>query len=401
MNRAHPLAASALATALSMHAAAADGGSAPSASVPALPTSAALPPPPPSVPPPATSGSAAPKQRVDATCTEFVPAGKSRPKVVETVAARGTAGHALALELTIEHGKGERVYPNGFKADWESDALALFEKSQFFVPHPEGAAKPTKTTAVDGTTATTKVTLYFVPLPKKSGRHTLTLPPVPIAISRAGGAQVTLCTAPHTVVVEDPTANDPKPLPRGNPAPLRQLEVWEAAKQATLVALIALAMGALTAWLLAWWRRRPKKAVPAPPPRPPWEVALEELFDTRNAGLIDQERFDEHYDRVCNTMRKYFGDRYGFDFEGISDAGALESTTGEILSVLRRVVPPILVLDQIETFLKDADLVKFARLTPSAEDCQRALEQAERIVRTTVPETPQRSPGAARAQEAT
>jgi hypothetical protein len=36
-------------------------------------------------------------------------------------------------------------------------------------------------------------------------------------------------------------------------------------------------------------------------------------------------------------------------------------------------------------FLDECDLVKFARFTPSDEDCTRVLDQAEHIVRVTVP----------------
>lgn len=104
---------------------------------------------------------------------------------------------------------------------------------------------------------------------------------------------------------------------------------------------------------------------------------MEELGDLRARELIQSERFSEHYDLVSHILRKYCGDRYGFD--------GLESTTREMMSVLRRVIPPITVLAEIEESLRHADLVKFARLTPTADECKEALERAEGIVRRTVP----------------
>jgi hypothetical protein len=142
--------------------------------------------------------------------------------------------------------------------------------------------------------------------------------------------------------------------------------------------LLALVIGALVAWVLGRWLRRPKPAPPPPPPRPPWDVALEELEDVRRAELVQNSRFVEHFDRVSYIMRRYCGDRYGFD--------GLESTTREMLHVLRRVVPPIPVLDVIEAFLRQADLVKFARLTPTAEECNEALSRCLEIVQRTIPE---------------
>jgi hypothetical protein len=122
--------------------------------------------------------------------------------------------------------------------------------------------------------------------------------------------------------------------------------------------------------------KRARPVPPPPPPRPPWEVALEELFDVRHAGLVAEGRLAEHFDRVSDTVRKYLGARYGFD--------GLESTTREALQVLRKITPAV-PLEAIEGFLRQADLVKFAKTTPSAEDGELALVRAEHIVRDTLP----------------
>jgi hypothetical protein len=106
-------------------------------------------------------------------------------------------------------------------------------------------------------------------------------------------------------------------------------------------------------------------------------VALEELFDVRHAGLVAEGRLAEHFDRVSDTLRKYLGARFGFD--------GLESTTREALSVLREVQPPVEPLESIESFLRQADLVKFAKIVPSAEDGELALVRAEHIVKNTLP----------------
>jgi hypothetical protein len=123
--------------------------------------------------------------------------------------------------------------------------------------------------------------------------------------------------------------------------------------------------------------RRPRPLPPPPPPRPPWEVAFEELFSVRHAGLVLQARFAEHYDRVSDAVRKYLGARYGFD--------GLETTTREMGTLLRRVSPQVVEMNAILGFLDECDLVKFARRTPSEQDCVGVLDQAEHIVRATMP----------------
>jgi hypothetical protein len=310
------------------------------------------------------------------SCVERIPSGKDRPHFTEKITRRALSGHALTLEVTVEHGKGETVLPTGFRLLGDSPEGKALEREGFALPDPEGSAGPKLERSEQGERATTKVRLSVVPLPPKPGRHQLVLPPLPIAISRASGELLTVCTASHTVLIEDPIANAPNPAPRGNPAPRRQLEIWTAAKHVALAVLIALAVGALGALLVSRWLRRPKKLPPPPPPRPPWDVALEALHDIRHAGLTREGRFAEVFDRVSDVLRRYLGDRYGYD--------GLESTTREALSSLRETTPKIEDLPGIEGFMRDADLVKFARLTPSEGECLDLLARAESIVTRTM-----------------
>ena len=310
-------------------------------------------------------------------CVERLPEGRPRPKVHEHFPDRGTSGHVAVLEVVVEHSPVETVLPGGFRVHLDGTESRALESAHFVLPDPDGGAGPSIEVSTQGARPKTTVKIPFVPLPPEPGRNELVLPPLPIAIARASGELVNVCTAEHRIVVEDPIANAPNPKPRDNPPPRPQYEVWQAGKYATIATLAALVMGALGSWLISRWRRRPRPAPPPPPPRPPWQVALEELRDLRHAGLIAAGRFAEHYDRVSDTLRKYLGDRYGFD--------GLESTTREALVVLRAVDPAVVTLDEITHFLRQADLVKFARLTPSEEECERVLEVAEQIVERTMP----------------
>jgi hypothetical protein len=338
-----------------------------------------------------SSATAVVDSKSEESCVERIPSGKGRPKFSEKIAARAISGHALTLEVVVEHGKGETVLPTGFRLLSDSPQAKALEREGFALPDPEGAAGPKLERTEQGERATTRVRISVVPLPAKPGRHQLLLPPLPIAVSRASGELLTVCTAPHPVLVEDPIANAPNPAPRGNPAARRQLEIWTTAKHVTSAVLIALVIGALAALLISRWMRRPKKLPPPPPPRPPWDVALEALHDIRHAGLTLEGRFAEVFDRVSDVLRRYLGDRYGYD--------GLESTTREALVALRQVSPGIEDLGGIEKFMRDADLVKFARLTPSEEECLDLLARAEGIVTRTIvitqelPALP--SPGAA------
>jgi hypothetical protein len=317
---------------------------------------------------------------VAGTCVEHVPPGKSRPKLQEKFPARGLGGYAEMLEITVEHGKGETVLPEGFRAGVGGDENRRLHQAGFALPELGGGSGYELTRSEQGDRATTTVKVPFLVLPTRSGRQDFVLPPVPVAIARASGEVLTLCTEPHPITIDEPIANLPNPVPQSNPPARRQLEEWTLLKHLTWASLVALVVGALLAWLIGKWLRRPRRGPPPPPPRPPWEVALEGLHDLRHAGLIEQGRLAEHFDRSSHTVRKYLGDRYGFD--------GLESTTREMLYLLRRVSPAVPPLVEIEAFLRQADLVKFARLTPTGEECRIALDRGEEIVRRTVPAPP-------------
>lgn len=318
-----------------------------------------------------------------ASCVERVPDGATRPKMTEVLYGRGLSGHAATLEITIVHGKGEIVMPGGFHVERGSDAYKALEEAGFVLPDPTGGAGPVVTTeqAEGASTATTKVRLPFVPLPKEAGRHGMVLPPVPITIARASGETMTLCTGQHAIVVDDPIANELDPKVKPNPQGRPQREEWVFAKQAATVLVSSLVLGAIFAFFLVRWMRRPKPE-PYVPPVLPWVAALAELEAIRTSNLIAEGHTDEYFDRVSDCVRKYLGARYGFD--------GLESTTDEMERTLARVRPAVRGLDTINRFLEDADLVKFARVVPAENDCLAALERGITIVRNTTPL--QRSP---------
>lgn len=317
---------------------------------------------------------------------EFLAPGATRPQMTDELPKQGLSGYASELVVTIEHGKGETVLPGGFRLQRGSDAAVALERAGFEIPEPAGGAPPriTSEDTADGLRTTVRIPLLL--LPDAPGRHLLRLPPLPIAVARAGGDQTTLCTAPHDILVEDPTANESKPGPRPNPDPRPQKEPWEELKILAIALPIGLASGWLLSILLRRWSKR-RGAVAAAVPVLPWILALQELDVIRRSGRLEEGRTEEAFDQISDTLRKYIGARYGFD--------GLETTTNEMKSLLRRVRPPVPELEAIGVFLDDCDLVKFARVQPAPADAVALLGRAEAIVRwTTPPQAKPRSPQA-------
>jgi hypothetical protein len=316
--------------------------------------------------------------KVWASCTEHVPSEASRPKLQESFAARALAGHAIPLRIAVEHGKGETVFPAGLQIQTASDAVRALGEAGFWIPSPDGGAGPSLTTRIVGDRALTDVVISFVALPPKPGRHVQVLPPVPITIARASGELVTVCTAPHRVTIDDPIANVPEAMPKPNPPMRQQRELWTLARDMTYGLLVGAAVAALVTWLVLWWLRRPRPAPPPTPPRPPWEIAFEELAALRGSGLMAAAQLTEFIDKGSDIVRKYLGLLYGFD--------GIESTTHELLKSLRQRTSVVTGFEGIASLLNWCDLVKFARVTPTTDDCNRVLQEAEQIVRSTMPQ---------------
>lgn len=328
-------------------------------------------------PPPAVS----PLEPTWSTCRENVPSGKTRPEITEQFPSQVIAGHAAVLEVTLTHGKGERVLADAFELQRDSDGAKALRQSGFEFPATTGPGAPRVERTERESDAVTVVKLAVVALPKEPGPHPFTLPPLPIAVARASGEVLTLCTTPHAVTVTDPTANVPHAVPKRHPGGERQRELWVGMRNVTYGALIGLAIAGVIALVPRWFSRRPKVLPPPPPPRPAWEVALEALSDLRYSDLLQRGQFTSHLERVNHVLRQYLGGRFGFD--------GLESTTEEVLVALRSSSLQAELRGQTERMLRDSDLVKFAKLVPTEAQCTSALDEVEGLVRKTMHREPE------------
>lgn len=314
-------------------------------------------------------------------CVETFATGAGKPTITDTIDPRGRSGYASVLVVKVEHGKGETVLPGGIDLQTTSDAAKELAAAGWVLPAQDGSGGARVTTgpldAAHPERSLTVIELPLVALPKEGGRHVLTLPALPIAIARAGGEVANGCTHEHRVTIDDPIAETNDPEPKANPPPRQQREEWTALKRGVIIGGLGSVCGALAVLLLRRWSRRPRPAPPPPPPRPPWEVALEQLDEVRHAGLLETKRYSEYFDRVNDALRRYLGARYDFD--------GLESTTDEMIAQLKKSALVGVALEEVSSLLRDCDLVKFANLEPSPEDCAKVIDESERIVRSTTP----------------
>lgn len=153
-------------------------------------------------------------------------------------------------------------------------------------------------------------------------------------------------------------------------------EQWKLPPNYLMWGLIALGAIALAAAIVWWVRRRSRRPVAAPYEvrLPPDVVALTELERIAAMGLVERGEFKPYYTLVVDVVRRYLEARFGIE--------AMERTSLELIDeVERRGVG----IDGLGALLGEADLVKFAKLTPSRETAVAAIERARAIVVDTTP----------------
>ena len=140
------------------------------------------------------------------------------------------------------------------------------------------------------------------------------------------------------------------------------------------------------------WRKRKREAA-APPPPPPHETALAALRALLAEDLPAKGIFKPFYRRLSGLLRRYMEDRFGLR--------APEQTTEEFLEAMRdSYAIERAHKDLLKEFLRHADMVKFAELTPGPADAERAADSARRFIEQTIAETdPLQATAAARVEK--
>lgn len=144
---------------------------------------------------------------------------------------------------------------------------------------------------------------------------------------------------------------------------------------------------ALLGWLgWRWWRRRRRGAVDSPyfAPlarlRPPHEVAIERLEALAASELAREGPAKAFYTEATDILREYVAGRYGVDAPDLTSAELLVAATE--LDLSQRT------FNLLRGQLQDADLVKFAKVSPPWSEWSEVVERAKEIVLATAPLPP-------------
>jgi hypothetical protein len=204
------------------------------------------------------------------------------------------------------------------------------------------------------------------------------IPAVEVTYLGKAGDVRTARTSPLPLKVGSLIANEPEPALKDAAAPVTVLEENRPLIYGAL-GLFAAALGALVTWLVVRRLRARVVIRPGPPPRPAHEIALEKLDRLGQYGFLEDADNRPFYFAVSEVIREYLGARFGFD--------SLELTTDELMRELKQHAGRELGIyeGEIQGWLAACDLVKFAKISPSATEARGTLETALRIVTSTRP----------------
>ncbi len=148
-----------------------------------------------------------------------------------------------------------------------------------------------------------------------------------------------------------------------------------------LVALLALAALAYAAKrILERYGKRFSDMFRPAPPLPPHEAALAALEKLRAQRLWQEGKHKLYYSALTDILRTYIAGRYG--------VSAMEMTSDEIVEAMRGVDLPRKSAMDLAQILREADLVKFAKAAPEADENEAAYRAACDFVEQTKPEEP-------------
>ncbi len=128
-------------------------------------------------------------------------------------------------------------------------------------------------------------------------------------------------------------------------------------------------------WLFVYYRNKRlanKVIEPEKPKIPAHITALASLERIRETQIWKENKIKEYYSEITDTIRLYIEERYGIM--------ALESTTDELLAMMKSQVIDNVSKEKLQVMLKLADFVKFAKMIPMEQEHALTLQSAFEFV---------------------
>ncbi|MFM9055195.1 MAG: hypothetical protein ACKOQY_00685 [Bacteroidota bacterium] len=282
--------------------------------------------------------------------------------VVPTLSAdtnRVSLGESLTLELRVAHPAGQRIL-------WPVwlDSIKGLEILDPGVPD----TLPTDDPALMLQSQRIRVIAF------DSGRFDI--PPVYFLFNSTAGKLDSAATEPFSITVIA--------LPVDTTQAIRDIKpLIELPPDYTLMLYILVALLVVAGWAWLFWRRfKNRPVVPVQESRPfvPAHVlALAALEALESEGLWQAGQVKAYHSGLTDILRKYLEDRW--------QLSAMESTSDELLQQAASIGWDPQLREGFERIIRLADLVKFAKYIPVADENRWGMQEAIRFVKSTALQT--------------
>ncbi len=222
--------------------------------------------------------------------------------------------------------------------------------------------------------------MIFIMTSFDSGMHIV--PPIPVQYSRSNDTtKYFVQTSPILIMVGGiavDTTKDIKDIKPPLSVPITLADILP-----YIISIVGI--GGII-WLVRYIIRKRKRGeplIPEEPPRPANEVALEALRALESEKLWQRGKVKDYHSQITDIIRIYIERKYNIS--------AMESTSDEILQSFTDVVIEEEAKDYLREILYRADLVKFAKFLPSAEENERSITLAFKFVEMTWKEQEQKT----------
>lgn len=166
-----------------------------------------------------------------------------------------------------------------------------------------------------------------------------------------------------------------KSLVMGDQSELQPLKpIYEFARNWWVWIVLSLLLIGLSIYFYERWKKRPAPVVVTPSVVErtsfvsPLDVLNTQLEELKRRDLIHQLEIKTYYSDLSNILRRYIEDAH--------DIPALESTTGEIRTAFKHRGLHSELAHPCLSILEEADMVKFAKFTPTAVAAEACHKQA-------------------------
>lgn len=144
------------------------------------------------------------------------------------------------------------------------------------------------------------------------------------------------------------------------------------------VALLVLVLVASLVYLMFFKKRKKEVLKPQKPKLPPYKQAIESLKKLDEKLLWQNNKIKKYYSELTNIVRNYIEEEL--------KVPALENTSSEVINLLKdfhytdAIKTDKETIEKLNNLLKEADLVKFAKSKPLANEIEKDRSIAEDII---------------------